>query len=468
MSVENTHFGAEKIDTMLRECKSIYFIGIGGINMSSLAHITKRLGYTVGGSDRTKTELTERIARENINVFCGHSREYAQNYDAFVYTVAISADNPEYIYAQQAGKPCISRADYLGYIMTKYDCRVGVSGMHGKSTCTSMCAEILIDGEYSPTVLSGAELPVMGGAYTVGMSDTFVFEACEYMDSFLDFNPTVAVILNIEMDHVDYFGSMEQIRESFAKYASLVGEDGYVIYNADDAEVVRALENVGGRKLSFGIENNATVTAKNIKCVRGRYEFDAVFGNTLLCHIALGVTGYHNIYNALASAIACTLCGVSEEDIVKGLANFRGACRRMEYKGSMGGVDVYDDYAHHPTEITATLRGARGLTDGKLFCIYQPHTYSRTAALFDDFANAFSECDRVVFTDIYAARETNTFGVSSRKLANAVGNQAAYADSFESAAEIIKSQAREGDVVIVMGAGDVYKVFPYIFFSKKK
>ncbi len=461
MSVENTHLGVAVIDGLLAECKSVYFIGIGGINMSSLAHITKRLGYAVGGSDRTKTALTVRLADEGIDVFYEHSQTYAEKYDAFVYTVAISPDNPEYVYALEAGKPCISRADYLGYIMTKYDIRVGIAGMHGKSTCTSMCAQILIDGDFSPTVLSGAELPVMHGAYTVGTSDRFVFEACEYMDSFLDFNPTVAVILNIEMDHVDYFKSMEQIRTSFAKYASLVGEDGYVIYNADDAQVVCALEGTEAQRLTFGIESNATLMAKNIKCVRGRYEFDAVLDGTVLCRIALGVTGYHNIYNALAATLACTLCGADEEDIVRGLASFCGACRRMEYKGNLNGVDIYDDYAHHPTEIAATLHGARGLTDGKLFCVYQPHTYSRTAALFEDFAASFSECDRVIFADIYAAREINTFGVTSEGLACAVGERAIYADSFERAADIIKQEAKEGDVAIIMGAGDVYKVFSY-------
>ncbi len=461
MSVVNTHFGADAIDDMISNCKSIYFIGIGGINMSSLAHITKRLGYAVGGSDRTKTALTERLANEGIDVFYGHSRTHAEKYDAFVYTVAISQDNPEYVYAHSVGKPCISRADYLGYIMTKYGIRVGIAGMHGKSTCTSMCAQILIDGDYSPTVLSGAELPVMHGAYTVGTSDRFVFEACEYMDSFLDFNPTVAVILNIEMDHVDYFKSMEQIHASFAKYASFVGEDGYVIYNADDAHVVCALEGVKAQRLTFGIEKNATLMAKNIKCIRGRYEFDAVMGDTVLCRISLGVTGYHNIYNALAATLACTLCGADEGDVARGLACFRGACRRMEYKGNLNGVDIYDDYAHHPTEIAATLHGARGLTDGKLFCVYQPHTYSRTAALFEDFVNSFSECDRVIFADIYAARETNTFEVSSEGLAHAVGDRAVYADSFERAAEIIKQEAKEGDVAIIMGAGDVYKVFSY-------
>ncbi len=468
MSVENTHYGSCAIERLLADCKSIYFIGIGGINMSSLADVTRRQGMTVGGSDRACTAITARLEKNGIKINYSHERENAEGYDAFVYTVAISADNPEYMYALQAGKPCISRADYLGYIMTKYARRVGVSGMHGKSTCTSMCAQILIDGDHSPTVLSGAELPCMGGAYTVGDSDSFVFEACEYMDSFLDFNPNIAVILNIEMDHVDYFKSMEQIRTSFKKYASLVGKDGYVIYNADDREVCRALEGTEGHALTFGIENDATLMAKNIECVRGRYEFDAIYDGEILCHIKLGVSGYHNIYNALAATLACTLCAASEQDIVRGLESFCGACRRMEYKGCTDGVDIYDDYAHHPTEIKATLHGARGLTDGKLFCVYQPHTYSRTAALFDEFAASFGDCDRVIFVDIYAAREKNTFGVSSAGLAEAVGDRAAYADSFEAAAQMIKRQARNGDVAIIMGAGDVYKVFPYFSFEKEK
>ncbi len=463
MSVNNTHYGAAVIDRLLQDCKSIYFIGIGGINMSSLAHVSLTRGYRVGGSDRTRTPLTERLRSEGIDVNYAHSEEKAREYDAFVYTVAISEDNPEYVYAHRAGKPCISRADYLGYIMTKYERRVGVSGMHGKSTCTSMCAQILIGGNYSPTVLSGAELPIMGGAYAIGDSDRFVFEACEYMDSFLDFNPTVAVVLNIEMDHVDYFKTMEQIRRSYAAYASLVGENGYVIYNSDDGEVVEALRDVRANKLSFGIDSAADVRAENITEKNGRYCFDIVMCGEMICRAELGVTGYHNIYNGLAAAAACVLCGAAGEDIAKGLGDFRGACRRMEYKGSIGGVDVYDDYAHHPTEIAATLGGARRMTGRKLWCVYQPHTYSRTAALFDDFAAAFGDCDEVIFADIYAARETNTYGVSSELLAKKVGDRARYAKSFEAAAEIIKREAERGDVAIVMGAGDVYKVFEFLF-----
>lgn len=466
MSVENTHFGAERIACMLDGCKSVYFIGIGGINMSSLAHITHNRGFVTGGSDRTETELTRRLAASGIHVNYTHDVKNAHGYDAFVYTVAISSDNEEYVYAKANNKPCISRADYLGYIMMNYSCRVGISGMHGKSTCTSMCAEILIDGGYDPTVLSGAELPVMNGAYRVGESERFVFEACEYMDSFLDFNPNIAVILNIEMDHVDYFKSMGQIRASFAKFAALTGKDGYVIYNADDKNVCLALENYTGNKIGFSL-TEGDVTAENISECRGRYSFDIIYLGKYLCHVDLCAAGRHNIFNALAAAAACTLCGVTPEDIRLGLEHFRGARRRMEYKGTVHGADVYDDYGHHPTEIAATLEGARKMTDKRLFCVYQPHTYSRTAALLEGFARAFAVCDRVIFVDIYAAREKNVYGVSSAILAERVGDMAEYADSFRGAAETLKAEIREGDVAIVMGAGDVYKVFDYLDFDKE-
>ena len=468
MATANTHYGAKEIENMLRGRNSIYFIGIGGINMSSLAHISHLRGFRTGGSDREKTALTEKLKACGIEVFYSHDAENIENYEAAVYTVAISPDNPEYVKALEMGLPCISRADYLGYIMTRYKRRIGIAGMHGKSSCTSMCAEALIKCGAEPTVLSGAELPIMNGAYCVRGDENFVFEACEYMDSFLHFNPSVAVILNIEMDHVDYFKSMEQIRESFYKYASLVGREGVVIYNADDAEVCRALEGVEARMISFGVDtNDATYRAENITSSIGGYSFDVIFDEKKVAHIDLTVTGYHNIYNALAAFAACRECGVPDEELGKALGGFGGACRRMEYKGSVGGARVYDDYGHHPTEIRATLSGAKSLCEdgGRLFCVYQPHTYSRTAALLDEFATAFDACDRVIFADIYAAREINTFGVSSELLATMVGDKATYAGGFSDSADLLSNELRTGDVCVVMGAGDIYKVFDYLNFD---
>ena len=439
--------------------------------MSSLAHISKKRGYKVGGSDRARSALTDRLSREGIEIFYEHNEKNLDGYDAVVFTVAISGDNPEYVRAKREGLLCISRADYLGYVMTGYDRRIGVSGMHGKSTCTSMCAHTLITGEADPTVLSGAELPIMGGAYRVGGEENFLFEACEYMDSFLDFNPNVAVILNIEMDHVDYFKSMEQLRESFSKFASLTGSDGYVIYNADDENVRLAVEGYCGHKIGFSAENTeADICAVNIENNNERYSFDAVDKDGIVCHIDLSVTGRHNVYNALAATVACRLCGLDRAAIEDGLHSFSGASRRMELKGRLNGASVYDDYGHHPTEVATTLKGARGNTaeGGRLFCLFQSHTSSRTYALLDDFAQALRVADRVIVADIYAARETDTLGVSADLLAERVGGGAVACHSFAQGAEMLTEELREGDTAVVMGAGDIYKVFEFLEFDEDK
>ncbi|MBQ8331658.1 MAG: UDP-N-acetylmuramate--L-alanine ligase [Clostridia bacterium] len=471
MATENTHYGAARIAEMLRDCKSIYFIGIGGINMSSLAQISKKRGYRVGGSDRSPTPLTERLAKEGIAVFYGHRQEQVEPYDAVVYTVAISPDNPEYQFALRRGIPCISRADYLGYVMTGYRCRIGIAGMHGKSSCTSMCAQTLLEANADPTVLSGAELSAMGGAYHVGGEETFLFEACEYMDSFLDFNPTVAVILNIEMDHVDYFKSMEQIHSSYARYAALTGTEGCAVINCDDGDVLAALVDYQGTKITFGIENEgAALRAVNLVERRGKYSFDVLADDERFCHITLNVTGHHHVYNALACVAVCRLRGLRADAIEKGLSHFGGAKRRMEWKGSLGGADVYDDYGHHPTEIRATLTGAKGLTEegGRLFCVYQPHTYSRTKALFDDFVSSLGVADRLLLVDIYAARETDTLGVSSALLAERIGGGALSCGTVQNAAAILREEVRQADTVVVMGAGDVYRIFDCLGDELKK
>ena len=261
---------------------------------------------------------------------------------------------------------------------------------------------------------------------------------------------------------------MEQIKSSFAKYASLVGKDGYAIYNSDDGNVLDALKTFEGNRISFAVnDKSATVRAEKIEKNLCGYSFDIIYEKSKLCHVDLRVSGYHNIYNALAAASACVLCGLTGEEIARRLASFCGACRRMEYKGSVGGADVYDDYGHHPTEIAATLRGAKEITEGRLFCVYQPHTYSRTAALFEEFARSFEACDRVIFVDIYAAREKNTFGVSSSALAERIGERASYANDFKAAADALALELRVGDVAVVMGAGDIYKVFDYLPFTEE-
>ena len=466
MSVSNTHFGASRINEMLRECNSIFFCGIGGINMSSLAHISLVNGMRVGGSDRTPSTLTERLEAEGVRIYYSHSAENVESYDAFVYTVAIGEDNPEYVRAQERGIPVISRADYMGYLMTGYEKRIGVSGMHGKSTATSMCANMLMNAKTDPTVLSGAVLAAMDGAYRVGGKGQFLFEACEYMDSFLDFNPNIAVILNIELDHVDYFKDLEHIKRSYRSFAEIaLKNNGCVVANGDDENVLFALdgaENV----VYFGIENkNADVRAENIGENGGRYFFDLIYKNERLCQIELSVSGYHNVYNALATSAVGLICGLSPEKIASGIKGFTGASRRMELKGRLNGARVYDDYGHHPTEVATTLQGVRKmLNGGRLFCVFQSHTYSRTRALLDDFIDALSVADRVIIADIYAARELDTLGVTPELLAERIyGGVACH--GFDNIAKMLQCELKDGDIAVVMGAGDIWHVFEHLNFD---
>ncbi len=466
MATPNTHFGAKEISSMLKDKKSIYFIGIGGINMSSLAHISHIRGYRVGGSDREKTALTESLKARGIEVFYSHDAKNIENYDAAVYTVAISPDNPEYVKALEMGIPCISRADYLGYIMLEYKNRIGVSGMHGKSTCTSMCATVFMEGGADPTVLSGAELDAMGGAYRIGESENFIFEACEYMDSFLDFNPSTAIILNIEMDHVDYFKNMEQICESYSKFASITGSDGTLIVNIDNEYIPKVVEGYSGRVITFGVRStSADYTAINIRYPQGFADFDVMKKGEFLCHVRLSVTGEHNVYNALAALVAGDLADLEPERIARGLAAFKGAKRRMEYKGKVNGAFVFDDYGHHPTEVATTLEGISKRASERLYCIFQPHTYTRTYTLMNDFAQSFDCVDRVFIADIYPARETDDLGISGKTLAIRIGEKAEYISGFENISREVSELLAPDDILVIMGAGDIYKVLDYLEFD---
>lgn len=469
MLTENTHYGPDAIRSIMSGCKGVFFIGIGGINMSSLAHLTHAAGFYTAGSDRSRSALCSRLEREGIKISYGHSAQNIEGCDVVVYTVAITQDNPEYAAAQAAGLPCISRADYMGYLMMAYAHRIGVSGMHGKSTTTSMCAALFMDAGYDPTVLSGAEYNKMGGAYRVGGQDYFIFEACEYKDSFLDFNPTIAVILNIEPDHLDYFSGIEQIKQSFTAFASRPG-CRYLVANVDDQNVREVAKSAAGTQLvTFSLHSpGADFTATNISTSAGRYTFDVLRRGEFFCRIQLCIAGMYNISNALAAVAVADLCGIAPVDIAHSLNNFQGARRRMEYRGTLNGAAVYDDYAHHPTEIRAALEGLSKLMSagdgerGELVCVFQSHTYDRTAALFDEFANSFDAADRVIVADIYAAREGDTHGVSAEKLAHAIGNRAEYVGDMEHIAEYLKNNINPCDTLVIMGAGDINRLFPMI------
>ncbi len=459
MALQNTHWGAEAIGRMLADCKTVFFIGIGGVSMCSLAQITLANGMRVCGSDRVDGARLQRLREQGATVHIGHHADHIADADAVVYTVAVGEKNPEYRAALELGKPLISRSDYLGYLMMRYSSRIGVSGMNGKSTTTAMCAHLLLrNGD--PTVFCGAEMAELGGTCRIGKSrERVVFEACEYMDSFLDFSPTLALILNVEMDHVDYFHSMDQIRASFRAYAEKTLPNGRVVINADCAETVKAMTGFTGELVTFGLGRNADFRATEIRSNKGCRSFDFCKGDETLCRIELRVPGEYQVINALAAATVAYLEGLSAREISEGLATFSGIKRRMEYKGTLNGAVVYDDYAHHPTAILGTLRGAREMGFERVLCAYQPHTYSRTAGLFEAFSKSFGDADRVYFADIYAARETNESGVTSEMLAKAVGDSAEYCGDLHALARTLIRDAREGDLLIVMGAGDIESVF---------
>lgn len=472
MALDNTHFGAEKIAAILDGRKKLFFDGIGGVNMCSLAQISSMRGYEVSGYDRTETAATRELEKNGIKVFYEMDGEHVKNCDALIYTVAIPADNPEYRTAMNSGIPCISRADYLGYLMSGYKSRIGISGMHGKSTTTSMAEAAFSAAGFDPTVSCGATMKDVGSAHRIGGDSCFIFEACEYMDSFLDFYPTIAVILNIEMDHVDYFHSMDQIRKSFRAFLDRT-DGGTALVNCGDDDVMKAAEGFDGTLVTFGVDmEDADYSALNISFIGGRGSFDFCFKGKTLARIELSVPGVHCICDALAAAAAAHLSGGSPEAIARGLASFEGAARRMDDCGTAAcGAKIYSDYAHHPTEIETTLKTACSMGFNRVFAIFQPHTYSRTGRLFDDFVKALSQNDaeEVVIAPIYSARETNTYGISSEMLCDSVreaGKKSRFTESFSDMADYINSVASNGDSVIVMGAGDITKVIPYMIRSK--
>ncbi len=465
-----TSYSTSEIKRIFELKRSVYFIGIGGISMSSLAHIAMSMGMKVGGYDRTPSHLTEALKDDGAAISYLLNPDNIEEYDVIIYTAAIGKDNPllaRALECDSAGtKHCIYRADFLGYLMSTHKNRIGVSGMHGKSTATSMIAHIFLAAELDPTIVSGAELSAIGGAYRIGSKDNFIMEACEYQDSFLSFTPNIAVVLNIDMDHPDYFSDIGQIIDSFKRYLSIAG-NGYAVVNAHCENALRAAEGYTGTLVTFGTDKNADFTAKNVTYDHGRAEFDIIKNGKFFTHTKLGVTGKHNVMNALASAVAADICGVPADAIAKGLASFTGAKRRMELRGNVKGlaagasVPLYDDYAHHPTEIHATLSSALLFGYNRVFAVFQPHTYSRTSELFNEFISAFSEFTsaggKLILSDIYAARETNTYGVSSEKLAREI-NGAIYLPTFESTAEYLKKELKDGDMLIIMGAGNIIKL----------
>ena len=445
------------------KAKPVHMIGIGGISMSGIAEILLSMGYTVTGSDSHLSEITERLEKNNIKVYNGQRAENVIGAGIVVYTAAIKPDNPELSKARELNIPTIERSEFLGELTKLYSETIAVSGTHGKSTTTSMISLIFMEALKDPTIQVGADLKQLNGTnYRIGNSPYFIVEACEYVESFLKFSPKTAIILNIEEDHLDYYRDINHIKSAFYKFAELVPEDGKIIINADNQNCNEIVEKMKSKVITFGIENEkANWTARNIHLnSNGHYSFTAT-SDSLSIDITLSVFGMHNVYNALAAVATASLYNIEPFIIQKALADFTGAHRRFEYTGTFNNAQVYDDYAHHPTEIKATIEAAKNLPHNKLWIIFQPHTYSRTSTLFDEFANAFKETDEVILADIYAAREIDTGVVSSQKLAlaiNEISNNCTYLGSFDKIKDYLKENVKENDLVLTVGAGDVYKI----------
>ena len=443
--------------------KNVYFIGIGGVSMSGLAEILFKEGINVSGSDMKASPATEKLEKDGIKVNIGHKAENITNgIDLVVYTAAVKSDNPELLAANEKGILAVERAVLLGNIMDCYKKSIAVAGTHGKTTTSSMLSEITLYSGKNPTITIGGNLSTIGGNIKVGGNEYFVAEACEYHDSFLQFFPFTAVILNIEAEHLDYFKDINHIRSSFHKFASNVPDYGYVVINGSDPGLKEVITGLKCNIVTFGSDNGSMWYSKNISHnQKGGAEFDAYFNGQFKTHVQLNIPGDHNILNALAAIAAAETTGISPKEAAKGLKNYTGVDRRFQYKGEFNGAMVIDDYAHHPSEVKATLAAAQKVKHNRILCLFQPHTYSRAKTLLSDFGKAFYNADLVILADIYAAREKDTGLISSKDVADEINKNsknAVYAGSFSNVSDMVKKEAKAGDIIITMGAGDIYKV----------
>lgn len=441
----------------------IHFIGIGGISMSGLAEILIGEGFTVSGSDAKESPLTKSLEAKGAKIFYGQrASNIMDTTEAVVYTAAIHPDNPEFARAKEKNLPMLTRAQLLGQIMRNYETPIAISGTHGKTTTTSMVSHILLEGKCDPTISVGGILPAIGGNIRVGESETFVTEACEYTNSFLSFFPKISIILNIDADHLDFFKDLDDIRNSFHRFTELLPSDGTLIINADIPDYREITKDLPCQVVTYGLEQEADYQAKDITFDKyGHASFTVYKNGRKTGSYYLKVPGMHNVSNALASIALGHLLRLSEEVIIKGLGSFTGTDRRFQYKGEVAGVTVIDDYAHHPTEIEATLHAAGNYPHQKVWCVFQPHTYTRTKALLPEFAKALALADHVVLADIYAARETDTLGISSEDLQKCIqelGTPCEYFPTFDEIENFLLENCSRGDLLITMGAGDVVNI----------
>lgn len=452
----------------IKKYKNVHMIGIGGVSMSGIAAILKNFGFHVTGSDSSNSDNVKSLIEKGIDVTIGHNLTDVANSDVVVYSAAIKKDDLEMVEAKKLKIPTIERADFLGELTRCYKDTICISGTHGKTTTTSMVSLCFLEAMKSPSIQVGAFLKQINGNYMVGNSEHFIIEACEYVESFLKFSPKAEIVLNIDNDHLDYFKNFENIKNAFIKYVKLLPDDGILVTNADDANCLDLISNTNAKSLTYGLNNKkADFYADNINFDNdGFAEFDVYYKNEFFDKIKLSVPGIHNVSNALACIALCTHYGIEKNDIKSSLSKFTGAHRRFEFKGKMkNNVSVYDDYGHHPTEITATAKSLANKKYNKSWVIFQPHTYSRTKNLLKEFANALVNFDNVIVLDIYAAREKNTYGISSKDLVCeliSIGKDAKYIPDFSECVSYLKANVSENDIVMTLGAGTVTEIGPML------
>lgn len=441
----------------------VYFVGIGGISMSGLAEVLLSEGFKISGSDMKESPLTDKLASMGATIYYGQTVSHIdESVDLVVFTAAIHEDNPEYIAMKNLGIPSLTRAELLGQLMRNYKIPIAVSGTHGKTTTTSMVAEVLLASDTDPTLSIGGILKSIEGNIRVGKSPYFVTEACEYTNSFLSFFPKVGIILNVEEDHMDFFKDIHEIVDSFHKFATLLPKDGTLIINDEIEHKETIMNNLDCGIIRYGFTPDCDYYASDISYDElGHGIYTLIRKNLPPCRVELGVPGRHNISNSLATFALSDLLQLSEENTLRALKAFSGTDRRFEYKGQLGGITIIDDYAHHPTEITATLTAAANFPHKRLWCIFQPHTYTRTKAFLKEFAQSLSAADKIILAPIYAARETDTLGISSVTLKEEIeklGKECLYFDTFDEIENFLLQNSINGDLLITMGAGDIVKV----------
>ena len=436
--------------------KRAHLVGIGGVSMCPLAEVLKGMGLQVQGSDMSESETVEHLRSLGIPVSIGHNADNLGDCDLVIRTAAVHDGNPEIAGAVARGIPVYERAQAWGAIMQRYPNALCVSGTHGKTTTTSMCTHIFMAAEADPTVMIGGTLPLLHSGYRVGHGDTIILESCEYCNSFLSFFPTVAVILNVEADHLDFFKDLQDIERSFHKFADLVPAAGSIIVNADNEGAMDSVAGLTHPVFTFGLDHPADCTAANLREEHGCPVFDILIHGEHYAHVELQVYGRHNVLNALAAASAAYALRLPGSAVEKGLAAFTGAGRRFEHKGTYHGAEVYDDYAHHPDELHALLTTARELDYKRIVVAFQPHTYSRTAKLFDRFVEELKLADVTVLAEIYAAREQNTLGISSADLCRGVPG-AVYCSTLDKVTDQLRQIAQPGDLILTVGAGDIFR-----------